>query len=331
MSNIKFTSNNDDGCYSLTFTLSLNKNTSLLNKNTSSLLIKNNKLHPIQCNNDDNINDINWRKYYYRCKLHFNNGKFNSIKNNIIISNESRPFYIHIWKAGGTTIKRGIKRLLNNKKLINLNDSSIPYRFTFVRDPIKKLISGFSEVNMRIINNNKETSHLNNTKIANISKSLFYNNNTNKNDIINLFRLWLLNMSTNGDFYFIDNHILPNLLYLHQKPNISFIGNLENISYILPNILSKYINDKSLLQEDNKLMNIYFNINNKLNDRHKRDIKYNKFNLEYNDLNDNDIKMICNIYWLDYLCLPFEFPKQCNMSYLLQNHYYKHITYNKQC
>ena len=44
-----------------------------------------------------------------------------------------------------------------------------------------------------------------------------------------------------------------------------------------------------------------------MDSKYEQDLE--KFITSKNKLNDNDIKSICEIYWLDYLCFPFNIPK----------------------
>ena len=53
-----------------------------------------------------------------------------------------------------------------------------------------------------------------------------------------------------------------------------------------------------------------------------------EFDIERDALNDSDIRMICDLYWIDYICFPMQVPRQCNITDLLLAHYGKHITFN---
>ena len=55
-----------------------------------------------------------------------------------------------------------------------------------------------------------------------------------------------------------------------------------------------------------------------------------RYQIELNDLEDDDIRKICDIYWMDYICIPFPMPKQCNLTELLLRHYGDDIVY-KDC
>ena len=48
--------------------------------------------------------------------------------------------------------------------------------------------------------------------------------------------------------------------------------------------------------------------------------KYKQFNVKKNELNKYDFRKICNLFWLDYMCLPFKIPKECNLEIIFKQH-----------
>ena len=46
------------------------------------------------------------------------------------------------------------------------------------------------------------------------------------------------------------------------------------------------------------------------------------------DLDDGDIRTICELYWMDYICIPFELPSVCNLTQLFIDHYGTDVMYN---
>ncbi len=55
------------------------------------------------------------------------------------------------------------------------------------------------------------------------------------------------------------------------------------------------------------------------------------YNLELDELNDEDIRLVCEIYWMDFVCIPFEVPKPCNITHLLLKYYNKYVSYDDCC
>ena len=55
-----------------------------------------------------------------------------------------------------------------------------------------------------------------------------------------------------------------------------------------------------------------------------------RYQIEKSDLTDDDIRKICDVYWMDYICIPFPMPKACNLTELLLRHYGDDVVY-KDC
>lgn len=53
------------------------------------------------------------------------------------------------------------------------------------------------------------------------------------------------------------------------------------------------------------------------------------FSIKKSEINNSSdiINKICQLNWMDYMCLPFEIPKQCNMQQMFDTHYGKNILY----
>lgn len=45
-------------------------------------------------------------------------------------------------------------------------------------------------------------------------------------------------------------------------------------------------------------------------------------------LSDADFRAICDVYWMDYLCLPFDVPEQCDIEAMFRKYYGEFIGYN---
>lgn len=54
-----------------------------------------------------------------------------------------------------------------------------------------------------------------------------------------------------------------------------------------------------------------------------------KYDLEIDDLSDDDVRKVCELYWMDYLCIPFEIPKACNLTDLILRHYGEDVEYGE--
>merc|ERR1712110_1394128 len=55
-----------------------------------------------------------------------------------------------------------------------------------------------------------------------------------------------------------------------------------------------------------------------------------KYDLEVDDLSDEDVQRVCDMYWMDYLCVPFEIPRACSLERMILEHYGSDFRY-KEC
>ena len=236
--------------------------------------------------------------------------------------------YYHIYKAGGTTIQKILSQLVtkhmvdfggkfdgdhinrhviwwkylinaynnNTKYLLNkikpklLNDSNI-YKFTFIRDPIERFLSGFYEINR---------SNFAKTDLKNMSG-------------IELLRKLIVSIKTrlksdeDIDAY-LNWHLWPNYKFLSDENwrpiQFDYIGYSKNINHDLPIILKPYLLNQTF-QDEHIMKNLYRDINDKIKNVN------NKYLIKPSMLTDSDIGDICSLYWMDYLCFPFDVPAQC--------------------
>lgn len=150
--------------------------------------------------------------------------------------------------------------------------------------------------------------------------------------------------------YYFNPHNWPNIAFLNKKMQFEFIGNLNNIVNDLKIILKPYFRDKYLLN------NTFEKDIDQIFDKSKHEVKrdrhgtvyvdgkaaatganvvndnYNtqqqtqldpiirRFSFERSQLSDNDIFKLCNIFWLDFICFPFEIPLQCDWNQLKERY-----------
>eukprot|EP01083_Nonionella_stella_P040494 109887_1 len=289
----------------------------------------------------------NWAPYYYRCNYLVNRSLD---KRQWCAEAFVTPdiFYNHVFKAGGTTIQGGLIHLTADKKLTNLNKLHSEYvvpggeiannpefslknmfeflnedalRFTFLRDPIDKFLSAFYEAHYRISKDEFDVNTLPLRERENPDLST-----------IQILRIWIaFIMQQPLEFRnFINDHARPNTYFL-QTGNwsltmpLNFIGQLNHLSEDLPKLLLPYINDVELKANETLLMETYFRRRNKKLQNEYESLR--KYEVNRSQLNSFDIMKICELYWLDYLCFPFELPKQCDLEQLILNHYGVDIEY----
>ena len=283
----------------------------------------------------------NLAETFSKCNVETNN--FGKIKKDRFIHEgfiSSKLVYYHIYKAGGTTIQKLLTKLVQENKvnldkfdkekvnrdviwwkyllksydnnteyLFNvikpklLNNKNI-YKFSFVRDPIERFLSAFYEINRKHFDNpnynpNKTGIQLLRRLIKRMKTDL-ENNKSIKTDI---YRDW---------------HLWPNYQFLSDenwKPiKFDYIGYSKNIDYDLPIILKPYLINDEQEQHDGIIMtkhrvressNSYRDINGNIEKVN------NRFFINISMLTDLDIRNLCNLYWMDYKCFPFNIPKQC--------------------
>ena len=94
-------------------------------------------------------------------------------------------------------------------------------------------------------------------------------------------------------------------------------------------ILQPFIKDEKLKNNQSLLEEYFFHER----DRHNSEYgvkSVQKYSLEDEQLSDEDIINLCDLYWMDYICFPFDMPKQCDIKKLLNDHYGKEVVY-KPC
>eukprot|EP01084_Bolivina_argentea_P266722 452525_1 len=258
----------------------------------------------------------NWAPYFHRCNFHRNIEPEISIGQGWFTKQLS---YVHIYKAGGSTIDLGLSKLAKANQLINLT----AYNLAHSRKQGHHY-KAFYEINRRVIlANNRRRHWLKSRKYA------------GKNAIEKLRILMqdILTPKTNKSsdeanwmFDYKDIHASPNILFLRKQIPFNFIGNLRNLEFDLPQILQNFV-DEELVRNRSVFTNWFSHERNRDNS-HYITKQTRPYVIYRSDLNDSDVEMICKIYWLDYICFPFEIPKQCNISYLFEQHYNKHVSYN---
>ena len=284
--------------------------------------------------------------------------------------------YVHVFKAGGTTIIGNVLAFLNEQTfnptiLQHLtplgpevvipgfdikNYSKTPdakysqhsildnfienntTTFSFVRDPVDKFLSGFYEVNRRVFVTKE-------IRIARADKGLraLVERYGNKSGI-EIMRSWMKEIERRtADFIdphqlFMDPHLLPNMHFLmdqhYQTRSIpfNFIGNLKHFAEDFPQILHPFIRDQELRQNHSKIMDLMIQKRVRADEKSGSvhsilDEHLTRFLVKRSQLSDDDIRRICELYWLDYMCFPFDIPVQCDLNELIEKHYGVDIEY----
>lgn len=271
--------------------------------------------------------------------------------------------FIHVFKSGGTSVRDTMRRLTQGLSRLTWHQYASQFRaflsdlfvFSFVRDPIDRFLSSHFELRRRnytILASSQQTGiHSVQWLLKSIKNrldcALAKDKKNNPGVDINIENI----------YYNI--HILPQMLFLTNHSNpwgflpINYIGfttDIFNSTFeILYELYMKYNPPPTMSEMSEWNKNDAYNTFKELyiqgRDRHSIDYLNNsnlmihpdakldpmdllQFQVESSDLTDNDISKICEIYWMDYLCLPFDIPPQCNLTKLFIKHYGDNIVYN---
>eukprot|EP01084_Bolivina_argentea_P104308 186779_1 len=265
------------------------------------------------------------------------------------LQQDNKTSLTSFYSFSGSLSTKDIEYRVNNSK---------PFAFTFVRDPISRFLSAFFEYNRRVIlvsDSDRGTVYIHQiqnefeiklsryktTEPMKLLRDVFINTMLRNSNYSNSF-----NINT-----YLNLHFVPNMLFLIDQTNkysnfsYNFIGNMKEFNNDLPQIMEPFIRDEKLKNNSYSLMQTYFirkhhrtnnyseyssrtNFQEHVSDRKKN--RLNKFNINESMLDDVDINNLCNVYWLDYICFPFDVPIQCNLTDIFIRHYGIDVEY-KPC
>ena len=263
--------------------------------------------------------------------------------------------------AGNSRITVNGTGKFHQNKILNefLNDDAI--LFSFVRDPIDKFLSAFYEAHIRLFDDGEsrdkiprlsEYDDLTGLEIMrawidkilrNIKKE---KGRVRKHELIlavptmhdrkkwrRNFRKRLGGKRRRMLIDYVNSHLPPNMDFLMDKDwsmNIpfGFIGDLYNLKNDLPQVLMPLIIDEELKRNHSELMKYLATVRSRDGDNMRAELS--KFIIGREELNKKDIDNLCQIYWLDYLCFPFDIPDECNLNKLYSDHYGTDLSY-KNC
>ena len=233
------------------------------------------------------------------------------------------------------------------------------YSFSYVRDPIPRYLSGFFEymkrgndkVEQKYMkeierDNNTDPKHLAlelakimehrmicewNRKFTNLNSNL--NNNTTDEYKPNILSIYW------------DDHMNPQMHFLLNDKwdpyQLNYVGYIEKMEETLYKILIQHsdlhpndlsfdtFKEKHFEKARDRHTKKYQNGQIKqTNNGHSKVIDASELVIEAYELESDLIQMICELYWMDYICLPFDIPQQCNLTDLFLQHYGEHVVYN---
>ena len=160
-----------------------------------------------------------------------------------MISHKHKFIYIHIPKAGGTTIENTLfqyasdsfgtrfakqNKCYRNKELFNIiEEYSNYYTFTFSRNPYSRIASSYRF--FKFYNSMSFKSFVNKVcEFIDLGTEKIYKERSNNTTAlhVNLRKACNYPFNDNGN---IGYHILPQSYFVAQKNHINFIGKMENL------------------------------------------------------------------------------------------------------
>merc|ERR1712228_271920 len=136
-----------------------------------------------------------------------------------------------------------------------------------------------------------------------------------------------------------EHHFHPQMLFLWNRNfeyfPFDFIGELKEFDVALKMILSEF--SDYLYENPDKYELFVKHLRDRTGDKNPK--KYRKkenyadatkreYFINREDLSDADIAIICEVYFLDYICMPFDIPIQCDIESMFEKYYDRFITYN---
>eukprot|EP01084_Bolivina_argentea_P077043 139682_1 len=299
--------------------------------------------HPLVCAKYDikqTISNISIVSYVKRCVIGKNSSyiqmkpflKTKGIHTGFV--SDSLTFK-HVFKSGGTTTHKALSKIYNalnipgtfkrtlsfyeTLRVLNITKS---FKFSYIRyNPLKRFLSGFFEIHKRV----------------DMTKWLKVRHDYYDLDSKYVLDLWLNELLNTTNY--ITSHLLPQFSFLTNWKNkiidFDYIGYTMNakkdLYKILRHIYGEQINHTvfdALYEIKNEKSSGNFNRKYMLKSlRRKKNVNYTKYVLEESSLTDSHIKKICELLYLDIICLPIKIPKQCNLREIFKRHYGKDVIY----
>lgn len=227
--------------------------------------------------------------------------------------------YVHVFKCGGTLVQNVLTTLHEQRHIANLHTPGREARhyhllfarerlfdlgdedlmlFSYIRDPVERFISAFYEVKRRQ------------------TLDLFYNAADNDTEADLSGMRWILNeMQTlkrennfawsleNPASWSMDQHFRPQMHFLTDSYGAPFrfnyIGQVDNISVTLPQILQKYQGISPEIVNETMDHVLHDGSRSRKFDEGYVDKQY----VTRDDLSSEDLRLIRQLYWMDYDCL----------------------------
>ena len=260
------------------------------------------------------------------------------------------------WKPGKVDLPREIRWIGDRNNFYRFFDGQ--YSFSYVRDPVGRFLSSFFEYKVRA-DDHVEEKYMNkihdgdHTPQHLLKELAFIMQHRTVCEYDTRYKRYNYLPRTLNIYW--DDHLNPQMHFLlndnWDKYKLNYVGDMSMMQETLYKIMVEYsdinvdeldfdtFKKKYYHLERDRHTKAYQEANNpnkwpkqkKMRNTGQHDtqnIITKNLVLERKDMDDELIQLICELYWLDYLCLPFDIPKQCNITQLFLQHYGNDVVYD---
>eukprot|EP01083_Nonionella_stella_P118304 353152_1 len=212
------------------------------------------------------------------------------------------------------------------------------FLFTFVRDPVDRFLSSFYEVHTRSHAADRIWSALQVSQYSGMQRMRklleLYQENINE---------YMMNSTTKiraAKIWKGEHHFHPQMLFLWSQRfdflPFNYIGEMTHFDEAMHMIMDEF--SEYFHEHQDEYHRFVKHLRNRQETHSSEKFKKKKnymnvtkrnYYITRDELTDKDIESICEVYWADYICMPFEIPKQCNIQRLLDKYYGRFVTYNE--
>ena len=127
----------------------------------------------------------------------------------------------------------------------------------------------------------------------------------------------------NQERYYWNAHLFPQMFFLNDARWIAhpvdYVGLIEHEKEAFLWLLDRFV-DTSAFNISEIMAKEWHVLRNRHSEEYHHSA-YKKYDLDRAQLSDEQIGKICELYWMDFICLPFDVPEQCDLGLLFDTFY----------
>jgi len=217
------------------------------------------------------------------------------------------------------------------------------FLFSFVRDPVDKFLSSFYEVHTRNHSSDRVWRKLEVDQYSGIERMRnllrFFRDNTRDHMIRR--KGYRSGHGIRGSTVWRgEPHFHPQMLFLWRRDfqflPFDYIGEMAQFERALTMILDEFSDHFHEWPEEHGriIRHLRRREEEQTKGRYHRKQHYEgavgkEYFITREDLSDEDFEAICDVYWMDYICLPFDVPKQCDIEKMMDKYYGHFVRFNE--